>query len=51
MAGISLLLLEKTMKGVHTRRMKCQGMTMSGTTYIVFENVEVPVENMIGEKG
>jgi len=26
-------------------------MTMSGTTYIVYENVHVPVENMIGEKG
>jgi len=26
-------------------------MTMSGTTYIVMEDVKVPVENLIGEKG
>lgn len=39
------------MKGVTAKRMKCQGMIMSGTTYITFENVLVPVENLIGEKG
>ena len=26
-------------------------MTMSGTTYITLENVKVPMENIIGEKG
>jgi len=51
MAGLSLILVEKTMPGVTLKKMKCQGMTMSGTTYITLENVKVPVENLIGEKG
>ncbi|XP_049848723.1 uncharacterized protein LOC126316672 [Schistocerca gregaria] len=49
MGGISLLLIEKTMPGVRTTQMKCQGVWPSGTTYIMFEDVEVPVENLIGE--
>ena len=43
MAGVSLLLVEKEFEGVRTRRMKCQGMTMSGTAYIIFEDVKVPI--------
>lgn len=51
MAGVSLILVEKSQVGVTCRKMKCQGMTMSGTTYVIMENVKVPVENLIGEKG
>ena len=50
MKGISLLLIEKTMPGVTTRKMKCSGVWSSGTTYITFEDVKVPVENLIGEE-
>jgi len=51
MKGISLLLVEKTMPGVNTRKMKCSGVWSSGTTYITFEDVKVPVENLIGKEG
>jgi alkylation response protein AidB-like acyl-CoA dehydrogenase len=30
--------------------MKCQGLWSSGTTFIVFEDVKVPVENLIGQE-
>ena len=48
MHGISLLLLEKGMPGITLRKMKCSGVWASGTTYVTFENVKVPVENLIG---
>jgi len=50
MGGISLLLVEKGMPGVTTRQMQCTGVWPSGTTYITFEDVKVPVENLIGEE-
>merc|ERR1712151_895294 len=49
--GISMLLVEKTMPGVNTRKMKCSGVWSSGTTYITFEDVKVPVSNLIGKEG
>ncbi|KAF4126133.1 Acyl-CoA dehydrogenase related to the alkylation response protein AidB [Geosmithia morbida] len=49
MNGVSLLLIERT-QGVTTRRMDCQGVWSSGTTYITFEDVKVPVENLLGKK-
>lgn len=48
MNGISLLLLEKGMPGITLRKMKCSGVWASGTTFITFENVKVPVENLVG---
>jgi alkylation response protein AidB-like acyl-CoA dehydrogenase len=48
MGGISLLLIEKTMPGVICRRMDCMGVWASGTSFITFENVKVPVGNLIG---
>lgn len=50
MAGISMLLIEKSMPGVTTRQMLCSGVWPSGTTYITFEDVKVPVENLIGKE-
>ncbi|KAI9094554.1 acyl-CoA dehydrogenase/oxidase [Phlyctochytrium arcticum] len=50
MGGVSLLLVEKTMPGVTTRHMPCMGVWASGTTYITFEDVKVPVENLIGKE-
>ncbi|KAK9452659.1 acyl-CoA dehydrogenase/oxidase [Dipodascopsis uninucleata] len=50
MGGISLLLLEKDMPGLNVRRMDCSGMRSSGTTYVTFEDVKVPVENLIGKE-
>jgi len=50
MNGISVLLIERSMGGVSTRKMDCQGVWSSGTTYITFEDVKVPVENLIGKE-
>lgn len=50
MNGVSLLCIEKTMEGVSTRHMKCMGVWSSGTTYVTFEDVKVPVENLIGKE-
>jgi len=48
--GISMLLIEKTFPGVTTRKMKCMGVWPSGTTYVTFEDVKVPVTNLIGKE-
>jgi len=50
MSGISLLLLEKEMKGITCRKLPTQGWASSNTAYITFENVKVPVENIIGQE-
>jgi len=50
MGGVSLLLLERSMPGITTRQMQCSGVWPSGTTYITFEDVLVPVENLIGKE-
>ena len=48
--GVSMLLIEREHGGVSTRRMVCQGVWSSGTTYVTFEDVKVPVENLIGKE-
>ena len=50
MNGVSLLLIERSFGGVSTRKMDCQGMWSSGTTYVTFEDVKVPVENLLGKE-
>ncbi|RKF71546.1 Acyl-CoA dehydrogenase apdG [Golovinomyces cichoracearum] len=50
MSGISTLLIERSFGGVNTRKMDCQGVFSSGTTYVTFEDVKVPVENLIGKE-
>uniref|UniRef100_A0A0G4FF44 Cytochrome b5 heme-binding domain-containing protein n=1 Tax=Chromera velia CCMP2878 TaxID=1169474 RepID=A0A0G4FF44_9ALVE len=50
MGGVSLLLVERSMAGVSTRQMNCMGVWASGTTYITFEDVKVPVGNLIGKE-
>ena len=50
MNGISVLLIERSFGGVETRRMDCQGVWSSGTTYVTFEDCKVPVENLIGKE-
>jgi alkylation response protein AidB-like acyl-CoA dehydrogenase len=51
MGGLSMMLLERGMPGITTRQMQCSGVWPSGTTYITFEDVKVPVENLIGKEG
>jgi len=48
--GVSLIVVERG-PGVTTRLMECSGAWGSGTTYITFEDVRVPVENLIGQEG
>jgi len=50
MGGVSLLLIEKNTPGVTVRRMKTQGWWISNTAYITFENVKVPLKNLIGKE-
>lgn len=50
--GLSLLVVPlKGYPGVHMRRLKVGGQVSAGTTYIELDDVQVPVENLIGEEG
>ncbi|HQY21753.1 MAG TPA: acyl-CoA dehydrogenase family protein [Ignavibacteria bacterium] len=50
--GISAFILEKGMKGFTTGKKENKlGMRSSDTAELIFENVEVPAENLIGEEG
>ena len=48
--GVSLLLIEGDRPGVSTRRMKTQGWWASTTAYVQFDDVRVPVGNLIGHE-
>ncbi|KAL1646833.1 hypothetical protein SLS58_002968 [Diplodia intermedia] len=50
--GLSMLVVPlKGWKGVSMRRLKVAGQVSAGTTFIELDDVEVPVENLIGEEG
>jgi alkylation response protein AidB-like acyl-CoA dehydrogenase/putative sterol carrier protein len=49
--GVSLLVIEQSMEGVSTRKLKKLGWHASDTAEISFDNVKVPVENLIGQEG
>ncbi|OJD37602.1 acyl-dehydrogenase [Diplodia corticola] len=50
--GLSMLVVPlKGEKGVSMRRLKVGGQVSAGTTFIELDDVEVPVENLIGEEG
>jgi len=51
MSGLSILLIERNMPGVNIRKMETQFDNSHSTTFIVFEDVKVPVKNLIGEEG
>ncbi|WEW57687.1 hypothetical protein PRK78_003154 [Emydomyces testavorans] len=48
--GISLLIIPLKYKGVTRRRMYNSGVNASGSTFLEFDSVEVPVENLIGKE-
>jgi len=50
MGGVSLLLIEADREGVKTTRMKTQGWWTSSTALVAFDNVKVPVSNIIGKE-
>jgi len=47
---LTFMLIERVFEGVETRHMKCQGAWASGTAFITFDNVRVPIENQIGKE-
>ncbi|MEM1119934.1 MAG: acyl-CoA dehydrogenase family protein [Bacteroidota bacterium] len=49
--GVSLLIIEQSMEGVSTRKLNKLGWHSSDTAEINFDNVKVPVENLIGQEG
>ncbi|NBU24531.1 MAG: acyl-CoA dehydrogenase [Gammaproteobacteria bacterium] len=49
--GISLLLVDKGAKGFTQTKLDKMGWHCSDTATLYFEDVEVPVENLIGEEG
>lgn len=49
--GISLLIVDLESPGVTRRRLDVQGQRAGGTTYIELDDVNVPVENLVGDEG
>ncbi|KAI0024324.1 acyl-CoA dehydrogenase/oxidase [Xylariomycetidae sp. FL0641] len=47
--GLSVLLIPRG-EGVETKLIKTSYSTAAGTTYITFDNVKVPAENLLGEE-
>lgn len=47
--GLSVLLIERG-EGVETKLIKTSYSTTAGTTYITYDNVKVPVENLLGKE-
>ncbi|CCE32087.1 related to acyl-coa dehydrogenase, long-chain specific precursor [Claviceps purpurea 20.1] len=47
--GLSVLLIERG-EGVETKPIKTSYSAAAGTSYITFDNVKVPVENLLGEE-
>ncbi|GAA5878916.1 hypothetical protein JCM16303_007228 [Sporobolomyces ruberrimus] len=50
MGGISLIIVERQHGGLKTRKMECMGVLSSGTSWVDFEDVKVPVENLLGKE-
>ncbi|ORY92790.1 acyl-CoA dehydrogenase/oxidase [Leucosporidium creatinivorum] len=49
MGGLSLLVVERG-PGVKTTKMDCMGVWGSGTTFVEFDDVQVPVGNLLGKE-
>ncbi|KAI9320961.1 acyl-CoA dehydrogenase/oxidase [Dichotomocladium elegans] len=48
--GMSMLFVERS-EGLETRLIKTSYSPSAGTAYVTFENVKVPVENLLGKEG
>lgn len=49
--GVSLLVIDRNAEGVSARKLKKLGWHASDTAELNFDNVKVPVENLLGEEG
>lgn len=50
-AGVSLLVIDRNAPGVSARKLKKLGWHASDTAELSFDNVKVPVKNLIGQEG
>ena len=50
-AGVSLLVIDLNSKGINKNKLEKLGWHSSDTAELSFDNVKVPVENLIGEEG
>lgn len=50
-AGMSMLLIPRSLPGIKTRKIEIGGGTMGATTYINFEDVRVPSSYLVGQEG
>ncbi|CAJ1399814.1 unnamed protein product [Effrenium voratum] len=50
-SGVSLLLVDAKLPGVHVRKMPMQFDTCHGTTFLTLDDVKVPAQNLIGQEG
>lgn len=50
-AGVSLLVIDRQSEGVSARKLKKLGWHSSDTAELSFDDVKVPVENLVGEEG
>jgi len=50
-AAFSLLIIDKDLPGVSVKKIETQGWWAGNTTRVMFEDVLVPVENLIGKEG
>ena len=50
MGGISLLLIPRNLPGVGVRKLETQFDNSHSTTFVTFDDVRVPVKNLIGEE-
>jgi len=50
-AGVSLLVIDRNAEGVSARKLKKLGWHSSDTAELSFDNVKVPVENLVGDEG
>ncbi|CAH0046634.1 unnamed protein product [Clonostachys solani] len=48
--GISAIVIPLASPGITRKKLFNSGVSSSGSTYIEFDNVEVPIENLIGEE-
>ena len=49
--GISIFLMDTSLKGITASKLDKLGWRASDTAEIAFDNVEIPVENLMGEEG
>jgi len=49
-SGISVLVIPLNEKGVTRRKLHNSGVAASGSTFIEFDNVKVPISNLLGRE-